>query len=157
MAAFYHAFAWRLGLPASIACVGSHYLIRFDDGKIQYNYEATPSGFGGFKSDPDEYVIAKYSLPEIAISSGSDLRALTAREVLGVNYSMKARHLRDVGLLAGSLEQILLSEPEWLLARHLMPSKRMVYRNQMSVSLLRDESLFLPTETGHPRTLVAEF
>ena len=41
MAALYVAIGWRLGWPVSLACAKSHYLCRYDDGKVQHNIEAT--------------------------------------------------------------------------------------------------------------------
>lgn len=67
MAALYVAIAWRFRWPFSLACVGSHILTRFDDGQTTFNIEATQSGFGGFKSDPDEYLIRERMIPAIAI------------------------------------------------------------------------------------------
>ena len=74
MAALHVAIGWRLGWPVSLACVKSHLICRYDDGKVTHNIEATQAGYGGFKSDPDEYLIKEYGLPPIAVSSGSDLR-----------------------------------------------------------------------------------
>ncbi len=86
------AIGWRMGWPVSLACVNSHYILRFDDGETTYNIETTQSRRGGFQSDPDEFLIREESLPPIAISSGSDLRALRPREVLGVFVGLRARH-----------------------------------------------------------------
>jgi hypothetical protein len=75
MAALQVAISWRLGWPVSLARVRSHCICRYDDGKVTHNIEATQAGYGGFKSDPDEYLIKQYGLSPKAISSGSDLRA----------------------------------------------------------------------------------
>jgi len=84
MATLHVAIGWRMGWPTSLACVGSHYILRFDDGETTYNIEATQAGRGGFKSDPDDYLIKEKRIPPIAISCGSDLRALRPREMLGI-------------------------------------------------------------------------
>ncbi|MBM3966923.1 MAG: hypothetical protein FJ308_17930 [Planctomycetes bacterium] len=149
MAALHLAMAWRLGFPVSLACVNSHFVTRLDDGRVVYNFEATQSGFGGFKSDPDDFLIKSNNIPEQAIVSGSDLRALTPHEVLATFVSLRARHILDVGQRAGDRTQILRSEGDWLLARHLFPNNRIIFRNQLAISALRSESLFDETEVGH--------
>lgn len=153
MAALHVAFAWRFGWPVSLACVASHYLCRFDDGRTAYNIEATQADHGGFKSDPDEYLIREKRLPPIALSSGSDLRALTRREMLGVFLGLRARHLLDVGRQTGDEMAILNSEADWLLARRLFPTSRALYRLQLALAVMRGEQLFVPGEAGHPATL----
>jgi hypothetical protein len=152
MAALQLAFGWRLGWPVSLACVNSHFILRFDDGTSIYNIEATQSGYGGFKSDPDDYLIQTKQLPSIAIQCGSDLRALRPHEVLGSFVGLRARHLQDVGKQQGNEAKILESEPDWLLARQLFPSNRVLYKNQMVVSSMRGDSLFELHEAGHPDT-----
>ncbi|MEX0792978.1 MAG: transglutaminase family protein, partial [Pirellulaceae bacterium] len=109
MAALQVALGWRLGWPVSLACVHSHFILRYDDGQTVYNIEATQSGHGGFKSDPDEYLIETKELPPIAIESGSDLRALRPHEMLGAFIGLRARHLKDVGLYRGKQSKILES------------------------------------------------
>jgi len=111
LAALNVAMGWRMGWAVSLACVASHYILRYDDGEVIYNIEANQVGYGGFKSDPDDYLIRERQLPRIAIESGSDLRALRPREMLGIFVGMRARHLRDVGTHAGDERMILASEP----------------------------------------------
>lgn len=152
MAALQLAIGWRLGLPVSLACVNSHYILRFDDGETIYNIEATQSGYGGFKSDPDQFLIETKNLPAIALSCGSELRALRPHEVFGSFIGLRARHLQDVGKSQGDEEKILASEPDWLLARQLFPTNRVLYKSQMVISSMRGDSLFEPREAGHPTT-----
>lgn len=152
MAALHVAFGWRLGWPVSLACVNSHYILRFDDGNTVYNIEATQFGNGGFQSDPDEYLIEIKNLSPIAIQCGSDLRALRPHEVLGSFVGLRARHIQDVGMHNGDETKILESERDWLLARQLFPSNRVIYRNQMAVSSMRGDLLFDPHEIGHPNS-----
>jgi hypothetical protein len=155
MAALYVAIGWRLGWPVSLACVNSHFICRFDDGQAIYNVEATQAGRGGFKSDPDEFLVEEKRLPPIALSCGSDLRALRPRELLGAFISLRARHVQDVGKSCGDESKILRSEPDWLLARQLFPANRVIYKNQMVVSTMRGDALFEPHEAGHPNTYKA--
>lgn len=155
LAALQLAFGWRLGWPVSLARVNSHFILRFDDGDVTYNIEATQSGYGGFKSDPDDYLIETRNLPLVAVQCGSDLRALRPHEVLGCFVGLRARHLKDLAESEGDEAGMLESEADWLLARHLFPRSRVLYKNQMAVSTMRGGSLFDPNEPGHPSTYVA--
>ncbi len=51
MAALHVAIGRRLGWPVSLACARSHFICRYDDGKVTHNIETTQAGYGGFKSD----------------------------------------------------------------------------------------------------------
>jgi hypothetical protein len=84
MALVHVALGWRLGWPVSLACVGSHFICRYDDGEVVHNIEATNNTGGGFTSPPDEYYLKQYQLPAKAVRCGSDLRAVTPRELLGL-------------------------------------------------------------------------
>lgn len=152
MAALHVAIGWRMDWPVSLACVASHYILRFDDGKTVYNIEATQSGYGGFKSDPDEYLIETKRLPAIAIACGSDLRSVRPREMLGIFVGLRARHLQDIGKQQNREDLMLASEADWLLARQLFPTNRAIYMHQMVVSTMRGDELFADHEVGHPNT-----
>ena len=149
MAALHLAMAWRLYMPVSLACVNSHFVTRLDDGSVTYNFEATQSGYGGFKSDPDQFLIETKCIPEQAILCGSDLRALRPHEVLATFISLRARHILDAGQCSNDVAQILESESDWLLARHLFPTNRIIFRNQIAVAAIRSEKLFIRSEIGH--------
>ncbi len=146
MAALHVALGWRLGWPVSLACVRSHYICRYDDGEVTHNIEATQAGYGGFKSDPDDYLIEHYELPPKAISSGSDLRAVNPREMLGIFLGFRGRHMRDTDRLAEA-------EGDYLLARHLFPTNRKLYLEATEAAVLRSERLFEPGELGSPQSL----
>lgn len=152
LAALQVAIAWRMGWPVSLACVNAHFIVRYDDGETVHNIEATTTGRGAFGSDTDEEIVTKWRLPEIALTCGSDLRALRPREMLGVFVGARARHLRDVGLAQGDAGIILSSEADWLLARQLFPTNRLLYKEQMLVASRRGYLLFDPDEAGHPNT-----
>ncbi len=143
MAALHVAIGWRLGWPVSLAAVKSHYVLRYDDGRVTYNIEATQAGYGGFKSDSDEYLMKQYDLPLVAVSSGSDLRAVTPREMLGIFIGLRGRHMRDVG-------QGEEAESSYLLARHLFPTNRRLYVDALAVIGPRGATLFAPGEIGAP-------
>ncbi len=152
LAALHVAMGWRMGWPVSLACVVSHYILRFDDGEVIYNIEATQAGHGGFKSDPDDYLIREKKLPAIAITSGSDLRAVRPCEMLGIFISLRARHLQDLGKQQNREDLMLASEADWLLARQLFPTNRAIYKHQMVISTMRGDHLFVENEAGHPNT-----
>jgi hypothetical protein len=77
-------------LAVSLACVGPHYICRYDDGATVHNIEATETGRGGFSSQTDEYILAKHKLPALAQACGSDLRSVTPREMLGLFLGLRA-------------------------------------------------------------------
>jgi hypothetical protein len=98
MAALHVALGWRLGWPLSLACAGSHYICRYDDGKKVFNIEATVYGDGGgFSSPPDEHYIQKHKLPKLALDCGSDLRSVTPLKMLALFLGLRARHLENIG------------------------------------------------------------
>jgi hypothetical protein len=146
MAALHVAIGWRLGWPVFLACVKSHFICRYDDGRVTHNIEATQAGYGGFKSDPDQYLIEKYGLLPIAISSGSDLRALKSREMLGAFLGLRGRHMRDTGRLKEA-------EADYILARWLFPNSRSLYIASMALAVPRGAALFKPGEIGSPQDL----
>lgn len=148
MAALHVAIGRRLGWPVSLACVRSHFICRYDDGEVTHNIEATQAGYGGFKSDPDAYLIEHYELPPKAIGSGSDLRAVNPREMLGIFLGFRGRHMRDTGHWDEA-------ERDYLLARHLFPSNRKLYVDAMGVAVDRSVRLFEPDELGSPQSLAS--
>jgi hypothetical protein len=146
MAALHVALGWRLGWPVSLACVQSHFICRYDDGQVTHNIEATQTGYGGFMSDPDDYLIRQYGLPPVAIRSGSDLRALKPRELLGVFLGFRGRHMRDTGRWEEA-------EADYLLARWWFPNSRRLYIDAMALAVPRGAALFEPGELGSPQSL----
>ena len=146
MAALFVAIGWRLGWPVSLACVRSHLILRSDNGLVQYNVEATRSGLGGMSTPPDEYYIKHYNLPPEAIQTGSDLRAVTPRELLGLFVGLRARHLRDIG-------NNPQAESDYLLARWLFPNNRSLYMEATGATVLRGMSLFHMSDVGSPYSL----
>lgn len=138
----------RVGLPVSLACVGSHFVCRYDDGEVTRNIETTDTGRGGFASPTDEQILKAQKLPEKAQSCGSDLQSATPRKMLGLFLALRARHFDNIHRLAEA-------EPDYLLARYLFPENRYLYisQNQASVQLSMD--LFEEGEKGHPVELAA--
>ena len=149
MSALYVALGWRLGWPVSLAAVHSHYVLRYDDGEVTHNIEATQAGYGGCKSDPDEYLIREYRLTRKAVGTGSDLRAFTPRELLGIFFGLRARHFKDVN-------NVREAEKDYLLARYLCPVNHTLYFGAMGIQILRGAEMFDPGEEGYP-TQMADF
>ena len=148
MALLHVALGWRLGWPVSLACVGSHFICRFDDGHKTFNIEATcPGEDGSFSSPPDAYYMQEYELPRRAVSCGSDLRAVTPREMLGLFLGARARHFENTDRPAEA-------EADYLLARHLFTNNRQLYFTQHQVSVQRSLELFEPGEIGHPTEVI---
>jgi hypothetical protein len=133
---------WRLGWPVSLACVGSHFICRYDDGKVTHNIEATKNGAGGFHSHPDDYYLREHHLPQKAVTCGSDLRAVTPREMLGLFVGIRARFFENTRRLEEA-------ETDYLLARYLFPRNRQLYVSHKLVSLQCGLDRFEPGEAGH--------
>jgi hypothetical protein len=147
MATLHVALGWRLGWPVSLACVGSHFICRYDDGEITHNIEATKNGAGGFHSHPDDYYRQENKLPPKAVTCGSDLRAVTLREMLGLFFGARGRYFDN----ANQLEQ---AEADYLVARSLFPRNRQLFVAQNQVSVQCSVDRFEPGEPGHPTELV---
>lgn len=146
MPALHVAMARRMAWPVSLACVGSHFISRFDDGQVVHNIEATSTHPGSFASDPDEVYVERFELPRRAVECGSDLRKLTAREMVGVFLGLRARHYADTARPAEA-------DSSYSLARALFPCHRHTYIRAMAPMLARGTMLFNPGEVGHPDTL----
>ena len=143
------AIARRLGWPVSLASVKSHFISRYDDGEVYHNIEATNTHPGGFVSNPDEMYIQRFDLPPRAISSGSDLRRLSTREMLGVFVAFRARHFLDIGDLDRA-------DRDYALARVLIPTHRRTYIAAMAPFLHQGSRLLEPSELGHPNSVPRE-
>ncbi|MCI0460738.1 MAG: hypothetical protein L0Z62_27620 [Gemmataceae bacterium] len=103
-------------------------------------------GGGGFHSHPDDYYLTEHHLPLKAIRCGSDLRALTPRELLAVFVGLRGRHLRDTGRWTEAAA-------DWTLARWLFPGSRRLYVDQMALAVPQGAKLFEPGEIGSPESL----
>lgn len=146
MATLHVVLGRRIGLPVSLACAGSHLICRFDNGTKTINIEATDAGRGGFASPTDEELCAKHGLPQKAVRCGSDLRAVTPREMLGLFVGLRGRHLVDTKREAEA-------EPDCLLARYLFPQNRQLCYEQTGNMIVSGARLFEPDERGHPIAL----
>jgi hypothetical protein len=148
MSMVYVALAWRLGWPVSLACAGAHFVCRYDDGEVIHNIEATNNTGTVFHSPPDHYYLSEYNLPEKAVRCGSDLCAVTPREMLGLFFGLRARHLSNVNCLREA-------EPDYLLARYLFPQNRHLHTSQHENAVQYAIQLFEPYEHGHPIELAS--
>ncbi|HUT60288.1 MAG TPA: transglutaminase family protein [Phycisphaerae bacterium] len=147
MPVLYVAIARRLGWPVSLACVGPHFVCRYDDGKVHHNIETTYTG-SGFVEETDQEYMKDVKLPQKAATTGSDFRSLSGREMLGVFIGLRARYYWDT-------EQFDAAERDYCLARALFPNHRYCFRESIRAIVWRGEQLFEPYETGHPATMAA--
>jgi len=148
MPALHVAVGRRLGWPVGLACAGSHYVCRYDDGQVHYNIEATDTGRGGFAAGSDQDYIEKEGVSRKAIAVGSDLRKLSGREMLGVFVQARARHFADTG-------RAELAARDYALAHTLFPNSREVYIGLVGNLMPVGEKLFARSEHGHPLSLAA--
>lgn len=142
------AIGRRLGWPVSLACANSHYVCRYDDGQRVYNIESTDAGRGGFSADSDQDYLENEGVSGKAVAVGSDLRKLTAREMLGVFVKARGRHFADTG-------KVNLATRDYALAYTLFPNSRKIYVGLVGNLLPVGEKLFARNEHGHPRSLAA--
>lgn len=152
MPVLYVALAWRMGWPVSLACQGAHLLTRYDDGSQVFNIEAAllRTKGPGFYWATDELQIKLRNLRPKALSSGSDLKALTPRERLGAFFGMRARHYRDMASQYGDREWLRLAEHDYLLACCLFPMYRQANQDLTFVRAVLAKERFDPDEAGHP-------
>ncbi len=139
------AMARRLGWPVGLACTNSHFVSRYDDGKVVYNIEATCTE-GGFSEGSDKQYMEIEGVSQKAIACGSDLRKLSGREMLGVFIAARARYYNDIG-------KTELATRDYALAFTQMPNNRKVYLGLVGNLMDTGERLFAVNELGHPVSL----
>jgi len=122
--------------------------MRYDDGQSVYNLEATAAGQGGFLVYDDEHYIEKDHLPRKALACGSDLKALTPREMLGTFFGLRSR-------IYDNTERFFPAEQDSLQARALFPTNRNLCFEQLQSSLQRAAHYFALDERGHPAETAA--
>jgi len=140
------AMCRRMGWPVSLACARSHLLSRFDDGQVIHNIESTSNHPGSFNSEDDSFYVEKYKLPKRAIECGSDLRKLTAREMVGIFLALRGRHYCDTNRMQPA-------DLDFALSRVLFPHHRRTYVAAMLPLIHRGADLFDDDEIGHPTSL----
>jgi hypothetical protein len=124
MAELHLALGWRLGWPVSLTLVKWHCMLRFDNGQVVWNLEATDTGRGGFSCRDDAYHIEKWGIDPAHIRGGADLVTLTPRQVLGVFIGSRARHYFDT-------RRVTEARRELALALRLYPQSR-AYRGLLA-------------------------
>lgn len=141
--------ARRLGWPASLACVNSHFVCRFDNGETVFNIEATHAADNMFSAGTDEEFRQRLGVPDKAIESGSDLRSLTATQLLATFIGAKGRHLRDLGR-----EELLPpAYSAFVLAHYLFPRSRQILPGAAEALVYHGDQIFNSDEHGHPLSL----
>ncbi|MBU8896767.1 transglutaminase-like domain-containing protein [Corallococcus sp. M34] len=106
----WYAVAERLNYPVAMVEAPHHFFLRYSDGKYRSNIEATS---GGGEVD-DERIILDLEVPKEARSSGSMMRSLAKRELLGALIAEAAARLMkdwNIGLAARLSELTLTVHP----------------------------------------------
>lgn len=143
MPVLYMAVAHRLGWPLKAVVAADHMWCRWDDGKKQFNLEATSTksagGEGSFSTPPDDAYRTDLNVSPKAVEVGSDLATLTARQTLGVYLQQRAGYWRATGKPEAE-------EADLLLASLCFPENRDICRGLIRVLDARIKQLFAPEE-----------
>ena len=139
MASLHASIGRRLGWPVALACADSHFVSRYDDGKTVYNIETTDTGDGGFFEGSDKEYMDKEGVSPKAVACGSDLRKLTAREMLGIFIAARARYYADAG-------RHDLAARDYALAYTQVPHNRRIHAALARTLLETANRLFSPEE-----------
>lgn len=140
MAMLHVVLGRRLGWPVSLTTIWSHYLLRFDNGKVVWNVEASDTGRGGFSCRPDPYFIDLYKIDPEHVRSGSDLAFLTPRQMLGCFFDLRARHYnntdRDKESLADSERAIACFPQSRYVRRNYEGARRNLQRGGFGTTVM---------------------
>jgi hypothetical protein len=144
LAQIHVAISRRMGWPVSLCSVYYHWLSRFDNGKSVHTIETSKiDAEGHVGSSPDEWYIRKFEIPPKAIECGSEMRSLTAREMIGAFLACRGRHYADI-------RRHDLADVTFALARHLFPNHRQTYARALDAAMLsRGRTLFEQGEKHH--------
>jgi hypothetical protein len=88
----------------------------------------------------------QFKLPQKAVQCGSELRRLTAREMIGAFLSSRGRHHTDI-------RKPNLADLDYSLSRHLFPNHRRTHMRAVATLVRHGNSLFEPDEVGHMNSL----
>ena len=105
----------RFGFPVYLVAVGKHYFIRWEEPGYRMNIETTQVDRVWVTNDESAYVESEGLTPEQL--SGSELRNLTNREVIGTLFFARQGHLTTKNGVFETQACIDLSR-----ARHLAPT-----------------------------------
>ena len=91
LSVLYLSLAERLGLPLYGVVVPGHFFVRYDDGRVRFNIEATSGG----GSAPDEHYIEKFGVPRAR--GGIYMRNLNKMQTLGCFFNNLGNSYMSVG------------------------------------------------------------
>jgi hypothetical protein len=146
LAALHVSIARRLGWPVAICSAGSHWLSKYDDGKVKHTIETSKIGIPGFDVKPDSWYMEHFKFPHKGVLCGSELRKLSAREMLGAFVASRGRHHTDI-------RRPQTADLDYSLARHLLPNHRKTHMRACATMVKLSVNLFEPNEVGHMNTL----
>ena len=89
LSVLYLSIGERLGLPLYGVVVPGHFFVRYDDGKIRFNIEATQQG----NSAPDSYYIEQFNVPK---TNTIYMTNLNKRQALGCFFNNLGNVYKDI-------------------------------------------------------------
>jgi regulator of sirC expression with transglutaminase-like and TPR domain len=89
LSVLYLSIGERLGLPLYGVVVPGHFFVRYDDGKIRFNIEATNQG----NSAPDSYYLEQFNVPK---TSTIYMTNLNKRQSLGCFFNNLGNVYKDI-------------------------------------------------------------
>ncbi len=89
LSVLYLAIGERLGLPLYGVVVPGHFFVRYDDGKIRFNIEATHQG----NSAPDSYYLEQFNVPK---TNTIYMTNLNKRQALGCFFNNLGNVYKDI-------------------------------------------------------------
>ena len=102
MPVLYAAVGRRLGYPLKLVTTKGHLFLRWDDGKEQFNLEATGRGMNRY--DDEHFKQWPFPVSEEEIRTEGYLKSLTAAEELAVFLSLRANCLKEAGKIQEAAE-----------------------------------------------------
>jgi len=100
----YLAIGERLGLPLYGVVVPGHFFVRYDNGKVRFNIEATAKG----ASPTDQYYIEKFNVPQDT-AHGIYMTNLNKLQSLGCLFNNFGNVYRDIGDVNQAMEALELA------------------------------------------------
>jgi hypothetical protein len=107
---------------------GWHSFVRFDNGQVVWNVEATNTE-GGFRVHPDSFYKEEYRVPQEHIECGSDLTFLKPRQLVGDFFGSRGRHywdIQDIGRATHSFDLALRLYPQSRLYQRMLRQCKML-------------------------------
>jgi hypothetical protein len=145
--------AHRLDWPMRAVVAADHMWSRWDDGRKKFNLEATDArsdgDVGSFATPSDRDYIAELNLPEVAVTTGSDMKSLSSRELLGVFLQMRAGYW-------AAKDRWDLAENDLLLARMCYPMNRDIFLFLQKAMVMRAGYILTEQECEQLAEFMAE-